>query len=178
MISESWYWKQPLLEAAERLLLLKSAGELSDEQLAGLERDVFIGFYSVRKLFESVTKITDATCSMTTQVEWHSNLKAVTWRNNHKIWEFYDLATSNKETRDVKFICGRIIHSFVFTPCVENHGGLTGVFFTSDIDKDSKLYFLPVDRIIEIFQTVGNDDPTNIMWSKDPLTGKETLVVR
>jgi hypothetical protein len=177
MISESWYWKQPLLEAADRFEALKSTGELSDEQLAEIEREIFIGFYSVRKLFESVAKITDATKAMEIQVEWHPNREAVTWRNNHKISELYDLTVSNQETRALRFICGRIIHSFVFSPSFEEDGGLAGIFFTSDLDKDKKLYFLSINQVIKIFQRVGNDDPANIEWSTDPKTGKKALVV-
>ena len=177
MISESWSWKRPLLQAADQFHELKSAVELTDEQLSQLEREIFIGFYSVRKLFDAVAMITDATKAMVINLEWHPNLEAVTWRNSHKISEAYDLSVSNYETRDVRFICGRIIHSFVFAHCVEADGGFAGIFFASDIDKDSKLYFLHTDKIIDIFQRVGNDDPVNIVWSKDQQTGKEKLVV-
>ncbi|CAM5419703.1 hypothetical protein SAMN04490192_4418 [Pseudomonas lundensis] len=38
MIWESWYWKQPLLEMADRLEHLKTASALSDEELAQVER--------------------------------------------------------------------------------------------------------------------------------------------
>jgi len=60
MISESWYWKEPLLEAAERLRSFKRARELHGEDLATIERDN-VGFHSIRKLFEAVAKVTDAT---------------------------------------------------------------------------------------------------------------------
>lgn len=56
MIWESWYWKQPLLEMADRLEHLKTASALSDEELAQVERDIFIGFYSVRKLLEALPR--------------------------------------------------------------------------------------------------------------------------
>ena len=61
MIWESWYWKQPLLEMADRLEHLKTSSALSDEEIAQVERDIFIGFYSVRKLLEAPAKITDKT---------------------------------------------------------------------------------------------------------------------
>jgi len=61
MIREGWHWKKPLLKMAERLHSLKRIGNLSEKRLTQLERDIFIGFYSVRKLIESHTKITDAT---------------------------------------------------------------------------------------------------------------------
>jgi hypothetical protein len=176
MISESWYWKRPLLEMAARLRSLTTSGDLSEEQFVQVERDVFIGFYSVRKLLEAITKITDATKAMKVQVDWYPNKAAVSWRNNHKLDELYDFDTTRSEIRDIKFVCGRIIHSFIFTPCL-GESGLAGILFTSDTDKDSRLYFLAVDRLIDIFERVGNDNPKEIHWSKDDVSGEETTIV-
>ena len=177
MIGESWYWKEPLIEAADRLTGLQDVAEITEEQLAQVERDIFIGFYSLRKLFEAVAKVTDKTTRSTLQLQWHPNLQPVTWRNTHKIDKNYNLAESHKETRDVLFVCGRIIHSFVFTICEKDQGGLEGIFFTSDRDKDLRLYFLSIDQVIALFREVGNDDPSEIRWHKDQGTGKETLIV-
>jgi len=178
MIWESWYWKQPLLEVADRLESFKASQDLSEDQVAQVERDIFIGFYSVRKPFEAPTKITDKTRSLSLILQKHPNLKPVTWRNNHKLDELYDITKSNKETRDVLFVCGRIIHSFVFSPCESESGGLYGAFFSSDRDKDSHLYFISIDQVISLFSQVGNDDPCHIEWSLDPSTCNETLVVK
>jgi len=43
--------------------------------------------------------------------------------------------------------------------------------FTSDRDKNKRIYSLDVESIIEIFQGVGKDYPTYIVWSKDPISG-------
>jgi hypothetical protein len=177
MISESWYWKKPLLEMAQRLQTLTTGGDLSEEQFAQVERDVFIGFYSVRKLLETITKVTDATKVMKVQVDWYPNKAPVNWRNNHKLGELYDFDTTRSEVRDIRFVCGRIIHSFIFTPCL-GETGLAGILFTSDTDKDSRLYFLPVDRLINIFERVGTDHPKEIHWSKDDVSDEETTIVR
>jgi len=178
MIWESWYWKQPLLEVAERLECFKASNDLSEEQIAQLERDIFIGFYSVRKLFDAPGKIRDKTRGLSLVLQKHSNLKPVTWRNYHKLDELYDLSRSHKETRDVLFVCGRIIHSFVFAPCVSEAGGLHGAFFSSDLDKDSHMYFISTDQLISLFTQIGSDDPCHIEISRDLSTGEETLVVK
>lgn len=177
MISESWYWKKPLLEMAERLRSLKSVHELSEKQLIQIERDIFIGFYSVRKLLETITKVTDATKSSRVQVTWYPNRKPVNWRNNHRIDELYDFEKKFKETRDVWFISSRIIHSFIFTPYVGEQGGLAGIMFTSDNDKDTKLYSMDIDDVTKVFERVGNDDPTRVEWQKNPETADETTKV-
>lgn len=177
MIWESSYWKQPLLEMAGRLRALKSATELSEEQLVQIEKDILIGFYSVRKLFETVTKVTDATKQSRIELAWYPNRRSVNWRNNHKIDELYDLGTVSKETRDLWFVSGRIIHSFVFAPLIEEAGGLGGILFTSDTDRNKKLYSMGIDTVIDVFELVGNDDPTTIEWHRDADTGEETTKV-
>jgi hypothetical protein len=177
MIFESWYWKQPLLEMASRLRTLKSVAELTESQYVQIEKDVFIGFYSVRKLLETITKVTDTAKKRKMKVVWHPNKKPVTWRNNHRIDELYDLAVSHTEVRDISFISGRIIHSFVFAPSAAPDGGLAGILFTSDTDKNKKIYSLDIDDIIELFELIGDDYPTSIDWAKDPDTGEETTKV-
>jgi hypothetical protein len=178
MIWESHYWKKPLLEMADRLERLKYSDDLSDETIAQIERDVFIGFYSVRKLFEAPTKITDQTRGLNLSLQRHSNIKPVTWRNHHRLDELYDLSNSGDEIRDVLFVCGRLIHSFVFAPCLSDTGGLHGAFFSSDRDKDTCLYFITIDAVISLFRRVGSDDPCRIEWSRDGGSGEEWLVVR
>ena len=177
MIWESWYWKRPLLETAERLKALKSVAEPSEEQFVQLEKDIFIGFYSIRKLFETRTKVTDTTKAKKLQVTWHPNKgEKVTWRNNHKLDELYDFSDKNSEIRDAWFISSRIIHSFIFSPLL-GENGLEAVLFTSDTDKDERIYSLDIDLVIDFFRLVGNDDPTHIHWQRNPDTDEELTVV-
>lgn len=179
MIPDGYYWKKPLLEMARRLKKSNAFAEPSDAQLARIERDVFIGFYSVRKLIESEAKVTDAIKRMKVNVEWYPNRLPVTWRNNHRIDDLYDLSSPGKEIRDIEFVCGRIIHSFVFVPVWDEHGhGLATFMFTSDIDRNKKLYSLSVDEVIQIFESFGSNYPRNIIWRIDPVTGDETTLIR
>jgi hypothetical protein len=113
---------------------------------------------------------------MPVQLLWHPNLSEVNWRNNHRIDELYDLNQTHHETRDVQFVAGRIIHSFIYIPYSDERGGLAGIFFTSDIDRNKKLYEMTIDDVITIFNRVGNDYPTNIQWRKNP-DGTETMTI-
>ena len=69
-----------------------------------------------------------------------------------------------------------IIHSFIFTPCVSECGGLDAIFFTSDLDKDKRLYLMGIDDVISVFERVGNDDPNRLEWQRHP-DGSETTKV-
>lgn len=55
MFYESFYWKQPLLKMADRIEKYAVRGELTARQAAQCERDMFLGFYTVRKLFKSAS---------------------------------------------------------------------------------------------------------------------------
>jgi hypothetical protein len=176
MIWESWYWKQPLLEMADRLRSYKSQDDLSEEVLVQIERDIFIGFYSIRKLIESVTKITDAAKALKIRLTWYPNVARVSWRNNHRLDGLYDFTRRYHEERDLQFIAGRIIHSFVFAPCINEQGGLAAILFASDRDKDEKLYSMEIDDVLTVFERAGNDDPQHIEWLRHP-NGSETTKV-
>src|SRR5665213_2100298 len=106
MIWESCYWKEPLLRTAERLRGLKASVELSEEDLANLEREIFVGFYSVRKLIEAITKLTDRTKLFQVTVSWYQNIKPVSWLNNHKIDELYDLKNEHQDIHDLSRTAG------------------------------------------------------------------------
>lgn len=175
MIQESRYWKEPLLEMAHRLTHFMSQTELTEDQFASIERDVFIGFYSVRRLFEASEKITDKTRSQRVTLRCHGNHQTVTRYNKYRLDELYDLEKSQTETRDIFFVCHRIIHSYIFAPTFDEKG-FAGILFTSDIDKDKKLYLLTAKELVSIFELVGNDYPKKIVWERDE-SGNETLNV-
>lgn len=167
MIYESSYWKQPLLLAARKFKIIKAVEDYSDKELARIERDIFIGFYSIRKLFEAPGKVTDATKNMRAELLWYRNTQKVHALNYHKFDELYDLEKSNSEQRDVLFICQRIIHSYVFSLYFDELG-FAGIYFSSDIDKDNKIYAITKQKIIEIFEKVGTDYPITVKWQQDP----------
>ncbi len=61
MIYESRYWKEPLIESAAVLEdFAQQQIELSEEDATKIEKEIFIGFYAIRKLMDTV-KITDST---------------------------------------------------------------------------------------------------------------------
>lgn len=140
MIYESSYWKLSLLESAQRLITMKYGIDLSEDTLAQIERDIFIGFYSIRKLFDTI-KVTDALKSNKYPVTWFPHQgREVTWLNNYRVDEHYNLNSKNIETRDLWFIASRLIHSFVFQISLTEQGGLEGIFFASDSGRYPRAY--------------------------------------
>ncbi|ANY19613.1 hypothetical protein A6F68_01094 [Tsuneonella dongtanensis] len=64
MITESHYWKKPLLAGAKAIRKYMDTENVSEAEFARIEREIFIGFYSIRKLLEALGKVSAETRDM------------------------------------------------------------------------------------------------------------------
>ena len=175
MIFESAYWKQPLLTSAKRLRRFMTLETLTERQFAQFERDVFIGFYSVRKLLEAFGKVSESSRKMRLPIHWHPKrpeAPEADWRNRNDLLELYDVEVCHAEQRDVLYVAHRMVHSFIFIPARQEGSDVDGIYFTSDNDKDRRISFIQTERIAATFETFGKDYPETFRVWKDPATGK------
>lgn len=173
MIYESQYWKDPLLAGAGKIRELFRQEDMTDEQYAEVERELFMGFYSIRKLMEAVGKVSKETREMKLTVSRYPKLpKApiVDWYNRSDFWELYNLDKPQTIELDILFVSNRMIHSFIFILSGGEDGD--GVFFNSDYDKDKQLYFVDITEILRAFETVGNDYPSTLHAWRDSESGE------
>ena len=168
MISESRYWKRPLLKVATWLQKLELSKDTVDRTLVRVEKELFLGFYTVRKLLETF-KVSDSTRQLKFEIVWFPNIKSVDYFNAHRLHELFDLAMPTVEVRDIGFLCNQFIHSFIFsTVTMDNH--IEGFFVSSDRARNERLYFIEVDRVVSIFRTVGQDYPKKAEFIRNPVT--------
>lgn len=173
MITESYYWKRPLLAGAATIRKYMDKDDITDAQFARIEREIFIGFYTVRKLLEAVGKVSPETRNMKVALTWHpkrAGQPIVDWYNRGEFWELYDLGDWGSEERDLLYVAHRMVHSFIFVLSGNDDGH--GAFFTSDRDKEARLNFLSTEEIVRIFQTVGNDYPSGFQAWRDKDSGE------
>lgn len=173
MITESYYWKKPLLSGAKLIRKSMELDEMSDAQFAKIERELFIGFYSIRKLMEAVGKVSKETREMQLKVSLYPKLPdapVVDWYNRSEFWELYHLEKPQAVERDLIFVANRMIHSFIFILSGGDDG--EGVFFNSDYDTEKRLYFIGYPEILRAFETVGNDYPSSFHSWRDGETGE------
>jgi hypothetical protein len=170
MIWESCYWKEPLIKSASYLRRVRLTERTTERTFVRIEKEVLMGFYSVRKLLDTY-KVSDKCKQQKYDLMWHQNIKKVTYMNWHHIDELYDLNRSNSESRDIRFLCDKFIHSYIFLP-VEGESGLDGFFVTSDRLKNDKCYFVSLDNVVSIFRSVGRDYPSNFQQTVNPESGE------
>lgn len=171
MIWESSYWKEPLLESASWLRRVRFRKNTRERTLARVEKEIFIGFYSIRKPLEAI-KVSDNTKNSKHELTWYSNTKTANYLNWHKIEDLYNLSSTNKETRDLEYVCNLFIHSYIFSLAGEER--LEGVYINSENTKNKKLYFISLNTILVIFRLVGRDYPANQSFSRNPETNELT----
>lgn len=175
MIHESYYWKQPLLKSARWLETVLVDDESSERLLARAEREIFIGFYAVRKLLETF-KLSTSTKLLTYDLTFFSAKESANpdYFNRDELEKHYDFDIENSHPRDIGFICNQVIHSYIFIFLLSESGHIAGIYLSSDRMKKSKLYFMPLKTISHLFKEVGNDYPSEINLERDQNTNQWT----
>ncbi|MCY4532693.1 MAG: hypothetical protein OXC84_10250 [Gammaproteobacteria bacterium] len=170
MIWESEPWKRQLRRAARRLRRVRRRRRSTERALAVVEREVFVGCYVVRKLFDTL-KVSDLTKALVCEVTCYANIEPVTDFNWHRLDQLYDLDNGVTRSLGVRELCNQVIHSFVFM--VGGDGsGIDGVWLSSDRKRDEEVLFVPLEVLIEVFQMVGGDHPSMVVWKRDRDTGE------
>jgi len=158
MIWASSDWKKPLLKLSKKINKWKERS-LSDKNLIDIEKTILMGFYSIRKLVDA-HKLSNATQEMKINIFTYPNINNVTLMNWHKIHELYNLSEENIEQRRISFVYNQLIHSYVFMVDDNDDGGFSGIFFSSDTQRNKTLFKITADELIRIFNTVGSDYPS------------------
>jgi hypothetical protein len=178
MIQESQHWKAPLKRAARWIDLLVIPSANPDKTLVRLERELLVGFYSIRKLLEAQkcsTQVRDAKLKL----QWHpiNDGMVPDHINRDRVPNLYDLNATESETRDLKFICDQWIHSYVLVPVFDTDGKLMGTYLASDITSRNKVYFITRATIVNVFRSVANDDQREAHFVRDPNTRRYVRTV-
>lgn len=170
MIDQSHHWKEPLVRAANWMQRAKFDSADPDRTLVRLEREIFIGFYAIRKLLDTM-KVTDKTRAMSFTLKYVPAIGKVDFLSWHHIEVNYDHDSVHSEERDFLFLCNLFIHSYVYTPFIDDDR-IAGVYVASDRIRSKKLYIIDLTQIILAFRSVGRDNPRKVSILRDPDTGK------
>lgn len=165
MISESYYWRQELISSAHYLdSKMYHKRRWTDAQYCGIEKATMIGFYIIRKLKEA-SKLTNMILSTNIRAyKYKSTNTGISLHNSHKWPDFYDLSNKIDCKLDLSFLINQFVHSFIFYPVITNcplyKYHFTSLLFNSDSEKDKFLYEIEIEKIIELFNNIGNSNIT------------------
>ena len=137
MIHEPYFWKQSLLQSANKLQRMRFRKSNEEYGLVTAEREIFLGFYSVRKLLDTF-KVSPQTRKAKFTLFWSPCVGFVDYYNWHRIEELFDLDALHKEERDILFLCNQFIHSVIFIHLFSEEGSLAGVYVSSDKDRTAE----------------------------------------
>jgi hypothetical protein len=96
VIYESRYWKEPLVRAASWLQKLRLEEATIERSLVRVERELFVGFYSIRKLLDTF-KVSQPTRKLKFELEWAPSIGRVDYMNWHRLEELYDFERMQAE---------------------------------------------------------------------------------
>lgn len=172
MISESYYWKQELISIAHYLdSRIYTKRKWTDAQYCKVEKAIMIGFYIIRKLKEASKLTNKISATNIKAYKYKSTNTGLCLHNSHKWPNYYDLSKKIDCKLDLSFLINQFIHSFIFYPVITNcplcKYHFTSLLFNSESEKDKFLYELDIQRIIELFNKIGNSDITYIrrIWN-------------
>lgn len=167
MIYNSSYWKNDLLKLADKLTLRMVQKRWGEKNFFTLEKEIFLGLYSVRKLIES-NKVSDSL----------KNKRFTVFRSNFigdpetiipkMADQDYELIESTEQTTlSTVQICNQFIHSYHFVPYFPDGEHLVGFYFCSDYERKKCIYLITVFEIVDIYRSVGQNYPNRMEIEKN-----------
>jgi hypothetical protein len=161
MIYESSYWKDDLLKLAAKLERRLVQTRWGEKNYYTIEREIFLGFYSIRKLIES-NKVSKSIAVKTYKVhEFPSQGKPESIFNDFKP-DQYDFSKSKPIEITIISLCNQFIHSHYFLPFFPIGKNLIGFFICSDYKKKSGIYLVTLFDIVSIYRLVGENYPSTL----------------
>ena len=139
-----------------------------EASVARAERMLFIGFLYVRKLIEC-RKVTDAAARFSVEI-----LRSTITRSR-EVSDFRredlekDLAgaTWSDSRVDVQQIADKVLHSWWLVPVRGPSTGLAAFILTTDRQRNSELWQLPVSSIVAVYDKFAEDDIVQLRMSRD-----------
>ncbi len=159
MILDSSYWKDDLLKLADKLERRLIQKRWSEKSFYTLEKEIFIGFFSIRKLIES-NKISESIATKTYQIyefPKNKNIESIISINPKNDFEF------GKKTQvdiTIAALCNQFIHSYHFVPFIPEGKALIGFIFCSDYKRKTGIYMMTIFDVVDIYRQTGNNYPS------------------
>jgi len=160
---QSYYWKKDLIEHAKKLKPKNKPRKWSEKLMVNFEKELIISFFCIRRLFE-LDKLSNISKKYKATIYKYKSIgKKITKLNQSGIDEIYDLDKGIRTTVKITFLCNQFIHNCTIFAYRNEDRNWSGVYLCSNLERNKNIYRVPVEEIINVFNTVGNDYPKRFM---------------
>src|SRR6266487_5677632 len=159
MIEQHSYWRRDLVRLAGALEKRYRQKRWSNPTRYNIEKEVFLSFYIIRKLIEN-NHLKPAVVTSRHTVMWYPIIIGETASTDPKTFVFtYLLYHGVQEEWTPREISNQFIHSFIFSPFRSPRGDMLGIFFASDRESNTGLYYIKLITVIEIILSAAWNRP-------------------
>lgn len=163
MIEQTKYWRAFLLKTVKNLEKRYRQKRWNARSYYNLEKEVFVGFFTIRKLNESdlISQSLNSSKYFVRSFPKSSTPLSIIKDPNHFLNNYHPFKGSDC-TLSLIDLCNQFIHSFYFSPFIADNVGLMGFYFCSNWQKSKTVFYIPLIKVIEIFMSVGFDQPKTL----------------
>lgn len=149
---ESWPYRKELARYARSFDSRRKRQVWREDSLAKAERMFYVGFLFVRKLIEC-RKVSDACCRSSTSVSRAhiTRSREVSAFRRDDLFKDLDAAVWRAHRIDSRQLADNAIHAWWIVPIQNDHGGLEGFAFTTERQRNSELWLVSTEAIVEVF---------------------------
>ena len=159
MIEQHSYWRRDLVTFASALEKRYRQKRWSNPSRYKIEKEVFLSFYIIRKLIENKLLKPSVVTSRHT-VTWYPIIIGATPSTDPKTFvSTYILYHGWLEKWTPREISNQFIHSFIFSPFRIPRGDMLGIFFASNRESETGLYYIKLITVIEIILSAARNRP-------------------
>ena len=136
--------------------------------MINLEKDLFLGFYIIRKLMEArkLSVEVESTPVHVTSYPWKGG-RQITILNWDQINDHYDWSAAADEILSLRELCNLFVHSYVYLPFMSDDRTLEALLVSSERSRHKKLFNVDALLTIALFRAVANDDPVRLEMKLD-----------
>ena len=149
MIYEDSCWKNELEVLSKKLEMRLIQKRWTKKSFFSLEKEIFLGFFIIRKLVESNHVEKNVLIKKYSVYEYFLNANVVI--------EEVEINKCKKQNLDIKMLSNQFIHSKAFFPYIHK-GRLIAIIVSSDYKmKNNECYLISIFEIINMYETISNN---------------------
>lgn len=166
MVSHPKYWRKNLKKMSESLKKRYNQQRWDVRSENKVEKEVFIGFFMVRKLIEN-DLVAQAIKDRNIELMEYDKISD-TYNDPLMFPRSYDLMNGNKVQLTYRKLANQFIHSYYLSPFVPLKKSLVGFYFASDWNHSERIYYLSLLEVIQVYNSVYQNKPLNFILIHNP----------